>query len=417
MQHDPIRAGDGPAARCCAARALAGGGLALEVLHARAAARRRPADAAPSDALNAFVSIAPDGAVTIVSKNPEIGQGIKTMLPMLIAEELDCRLEPGRHRAGRFRTPSSTAAQVAGGSIADADQLAADAPGRRERARRCWSRPPRREWGVPRRRADDREGRDHPQGLGPLGSAMASVASEAATLTPPDPATVALKDPKDFTIIGRPLAGIDSATASSAASRSSASIRGCRACCTRSFERAPTFGAQARQGRPRGGRSGRASRHVVRDQGRRQSRRADRRRRDHRHQLVARQPGARASSCSNGTRARGKGHSSDAYAAAGGGAARGRPRQRHQARRRRCRGARAAPPSASTPTMPIRSSRTCRWSRRTAPRSGTRTAGSNSGRRRSCPRSGARAIVKALGVPADRSRSTSRAWAAASAGG
>ena len=39
--------------------------------------------------INAFLKIGNNGIVTIFSPNPEIGQNVKTSMPMLVAEELD----------------------------------------------------------------------------------------------------------------------------------------------------------------------------------------------------------------------------------------------------------------------------------------------------------------------------------------
>ena len=62
---------------------LAGGGLSLGLQFAGGAKASVPG------ALSAFVIIDPTGGIRITAHQPEIGQGVRTSFPMMIAEELD----------------------------------------------------------------------------------------------------------------------------------------------------------------------------------------------------------------------------------------------------------------------------------------------------------------------------------------
>ena len=68
--------------------ALAGGGFALDLYRSPLAAAQGPPPP-PDLSPQAFIRISPDGVVTIMARASESGQGMRNMLPMLIAEELD----------------------------------------------------------------------------------------------------------------------------------------------------------------------------------------------------------------------------------------------------------------------------------------------------------------------------------------
>jgi isoquinoline 1-oxidoreductase subunit beta len=189
---------------------MAGGGLMLEALipiPARALGAA-PAGAAPAAELSAFVSIAPDGIVTIAAKNPEIGQGVKTSLPMMVADELDCdwsqvrvtqadvdeRLYGEQSAGGSTATPKNWLPMRRTGAAARAMLVQAAAL----------------RWRLDAVELTTARGRIFHRATGrSLG--YGEVASAAAGLSPPDLDTVALKNPTQFTIIGRPTVGVDSA--------------------------------------------------------------------------------------------------------------------------------------------------------------------------------------------------------------
>jgi isoquinoline 1-oxidoreductase subunit beta len=183
---------------------LAGAGLVLAFYVGEDAAAQT--SGATAFAPNAFVSIAPDGTITIVSKTPEIGQGVKTSMPMIVAEELDADwstvnvvqapINPtlyGRQSAGGSRSiPTSWDPLRRAGAVARAMLIAAAA----------------KEWGVPAAQITTSKSVLSHKSSGKSAS-YGDFAMKAAALPVPDPNTVTLKDRKDWTLLGSRISGVD----------------------------------------------------------------------------------------------------------------------------------------------------------------------------------------------------------------
>jgi isoquinoline 1-oxidoreductase beta subunit len=152
---------------------------------------------------NAFIEIADNGAVTIYSPNPEIGQGVKTSMPMIIAEELDVSWDNVYVKQGILDTENYTR-QVAGGSQSirqgwDALRQTGAT------ARQMLINAAAAKWGVDASECTASEGvitngKGETMGYG-------EVVKDAAGMEIPE--EVALKAPKDYKIIGTDRGNVD----------------------------------------------------------------------------------------------------------------------------------------------------------------------------------------------------------------
>ncbi|GLR15681.1 xanthine dehydrogenase family protein molybdopterin-binding subunit [Portibacter lacus] len=155
--------------------------------------------------LNGFLKIGDNGLVTIMSPNPEIGQNVKTAMPMIIAEELDVDWKNVIVEQAPLNTDLFNR-QVAGGSQsirqgwtslrttgATAKQMLINAAAQK--------------WEVEASTLKAEKGFVINSAGEKLG--YGELASIASGMEVPTSESVKLKDPKDFTLIGTNVSNVD----------------------------------------------------------------------------------------------------------------------------------------------------------------------------------------------------------------
>jgi isoquinoline 1-oxidoreductase subunit beta len=186
---------------------LAGGGLAL-AFYIRTSGESAAAETLVNGEFspNAFIRIAPSGAVTIISKQPEMGQGVKTSLPMIIAEQLEVPWKNITIEQGDF-DDKKYGSQNAGGSNSTPNNydnfhlLGAT-------ARTMLVDAAAKTWGVPATECRA----ENATVVHSSGKSLkyGQLVAKAATLPVPAKEAVKLKDPKDYKLLGKRIPQFDS---------------------------------------------------------------------------------------------------------------------------------------------------------------------------------------------------------------
>lgn len=150
---------------------------------------------------NAWVHIADDNTITLISARSEMGQGVYTSMPMLIAEELNVdikRIKVDIAPPNAVYVNALLGAQITGGSTSVRDGWEKLRLGGAQ-VREMLISAAAEKWGVDRASLKAENG----MVLGPKGrkATYGQLAEAAAKL--PVPEKVALKDPKDFKIVGK----------------------------------------------------------------------------------------------------------------------------------------------------------------------------------------------------------------------
>lgn len=183
---------------------LAGGGLAL-AFYIRSGPEAAAATSAADFSPNAFIRISPTGAVTIVSKQPEMGQGVKTSLPMIIAEQLEVPFKDIKIEQGdldqKYGSQSAGGSNSTPGNYDNFHLLGAT-------ARTMLVEAAAQTWGVPASECRA----ENAAVLHTSGKSLkyGQLVAKAAALPVPAKEQVKLKDPKDFKLLGKRVPQVDS---------------------------------------------------------------------------------------------------------------------------------------------------------------------------------------------------------------
>lgn len=187
--------------------ALSGGGFMLSFTYFSSFAssgKTAQSGVATQYEINGFVKITSDNIIQIMSPNPEGGQGVKTSMPMIVAEELDVNWKQVQVIQADLDTKHFTRQYIGGSQAIHQGWKPLRQAG--ATARHLLMEAAAQQWQVPIQEISTSAGMLFHKKSG-KSAKYGDLASLAATLTVPQ--NIALKEVKDFSIIGKSKTNVD----------------------------------------------------------------------------------------------------------------------------------------------------------------------------------------------------------------